>query len=247
MRVNPHLAFHAPSWDRQLLHSVGDRNMSIENSVSMSGNTVWFANSGGLVQGWNVAPIAKGFPAKKIFSFWTGDDTDSSVVIDSNKNLYVASELERFNARSKKVGQLMRLDPSRKDPLVWSVVDRSPGKSGFWATPALYKTIVVAVSHHGRLLGVDKESGKIHWEIRLKGKTWQSPVIIGDTLIQGDCSGILNAWRFSSPEQKPKKLWSLDLKACIESTPAIWGGRIYVGTRGGFMYAIGPAHPTNDH
>jgi len=25
---------------------------------------------------------------------------------------------------------------------------------------------------------------------------------------------------------------------CIESTPAVWKGRIYVGTRGGYMYAL---------
>jgi hypothetical protein len=26
---------------------------------------------------------------------------------------------------------------------------------------------------------------------------------------------------------------------CIESTPAVWKGRVYVGTRGGFVYGIG--------
>lgn len=239
--VKPELVFHAPSWDKNLLHAVGDRNMSIENSVSMSGHTVWFANSGGLVQGWDISRLKKGLPARKTFSFWTGDDTDSSVVVDENENLYVASELERYNRRSLAVGQLMRLDPKRKDqPLVWSVQDRGgQGKSGFWATPALYRSIVIAASHHGRLIGVDRETGKIHWEMRLKGKTWQSPVVIDDVLIQGDCSGNLAAWKFSRPEQAPKKIWQINLGSCIESTPAVWKGKIYVGTRGGYMYALG--------
>ena len=26
---------------------------------------------------------------------------------------------------------------------------------------------------------------------------------------------------------------------CIEATPAVWRGRVYVGTRGGALYAIG--------
>jgi outer membrane protein assembly factor BamB len=241
VNVKPEIVFHAPSWDRNLLRAVGDRNMSIENSVSMSGHTVWFANSGGLVQGWDVSRLKRGGAARKIFSFWTGDDTDSSVVVDENENLYVASELERYNRRSREVGQLMRLDPKRKDnPLVWSVRDRGgAGKSGFWATPALYKNIVIAASHHGRLIGVDRESGRIHWEMKLKSKTWQSPVVIDDVLIQGDCSGVLNAWKFSRPERAPKKIWQLNLGSCIESTPAVWKGKIYVGTRGGFMYALG--------
>ena len=43
--------------------------------------------------------------ARRVFRFWTGDDTDASVVIDEKGFLYVASELEKFNARSSVVGR----------------------------------------------------------------------------------------------------------------------------------------------
>jgi hypothetical protein len=37
---------------------------------------------------------------------------------------------------------------------------------------------------------------------------------------------------------QPKELWSVELGGCIESTPAVWKGRIFVGTRAGGIYAI---------
>ena len=49
--VAPELVFHAPGWDDELLRAVGDTDVSIEGSVAISGNTLYFANSGGLVQG----------------------------------------------------------------------------------------------------------------------------------------------------------------------------------------------------
>jgi hypothetical protein len=36
-------------------------------------------------------------------------------------------------------------------------------------------------------------------------------------------------------------IWLVPLVSCIETTPAVWMGRIYVGSRGGFVYAIGAA------
>lgn len=36
-----------------------------------------------------------------------------------------------------------------------------------------------------------------------------------------------------------RKLWTVQLEGCIESTPAVFDGNIYVGTRGGAFYAIG--------
>ena len=110
--VNPQLVFHAPGWDQELLNNIGDKDVSIENSVAIVGNTVYFANSGGLVQGWDIAALEGGGTPTRVFRFWTGDDTDASVVADDEGYLYVASEYERKNARSKEVGQLMKLDPA---------------------------------------------------------------------------------------------------------------------------------------
>ena len=39
----------------------------------------------------------------------------------------------------------------------------------------------------------------------------------------------------------PPKLWTVELEGCIESTPAVWNGRLFVGARGGRFYAIGDA------
>jgi hypothetical protein len=36
-------------------------------------------------------------------------------------------------------------------------------------------------------------------------------------------------------------LWTLDLGDCIESTPAVWNGWLFVGTREGYLYGIADA------
>jgi hypothetical protein len=52
-------------------------------------------------------------PPRRVFRFWTGDDTDASVVVDGRGALYVGSEWERHNTRSRDVGQIMKLDPGK--------------------------------------------------------------------------------------------------------------------------------------
>jgi hypothetical protein len=56
-------------------------------------------------------------------------------------------------------------------------------------------------------------------------------------LIQGDCTGVLHAWDVSNP-RRIRELWTIGLGGCIESTPAVWDGWIYVGTRGGQLFGI---------
>ncbi|MBI2168837.1 MAG: PQQ-binding-like beta-propeller repeat protein [Actinobacteria bacterium] len=65
------------------------------------------------------------------------------------------------------------------------------------------------------------------------------PVIVDDVLIQGDCSGVLHAFDVSDTSKDPPELWNVEIGGCIESTPVVWKGRIYVGTRGGFFHALG--------
>lgn len=237
--VRPEVVFHAPGWDDELLTDTGDTQVSIESSVALWGDTVYFANSGGLVQGWDIAGLREGRLPSRIFRFWTGDDTDATVVVDDDGMLYVASEWERRTARAAEVGQIMKLDPHRENPLVWSVPVRDGAVSGVWATPALHRDIVIVATDEGRLMGIDRHTGAILWAKALPGPTWQSPVVVDDVLVQGDCRGVLHAYDLKDSRVDPPELWSMNLGGCIESTPAIWRGRIYVGTRGGFVFAVG--------
>ncbi|MCB0964719.1 MAG: hypothetical protein KDA98_15685, partial [Acidimicrobiales bacterium] len=58
--VDPQIVFNTPAWDDQLLNDLsgsGSRvnDVGVENSLAISGNTVYFSNSGGLVQGWDIS------------------------------------------------------------------------------------------------------------------------------------------------------------------------------------------------
>lgn len=238
-QVAPELLVVQPGWDEDLLRSIGDDNVSIEGSVTIVDDIVYFANSGGLVQGWDIAPVRSGGQPQRTFRFWMGDDTDASIVVDDDGYLYAAAEYERGNQRSRSLGQVVKLDPRQPDaPVVWSVDARTGIDSGVWATPAVYRDIVIVPTNDGRVLGLDRATGEIRWTLRLPGPLWSSPVVIDGTLVQGDCGGFLHAFDLSDTTQVPPELWSTPVGGCIESTPVVWKDRIWVGTRGGHFHLI---------
>ena len=73
---------------------------------------------------------------------------------------------------------------------------------------------------------------------------WSSPAIVDDALVVAvDCfteAPGLRAYDLTDP-LAPVELWQLPIgtRGCVESTPAVWNGAIYVGSRDGFMYAFG--------
>ena len=235
--VDPDIVFSAAGWDDELIAAVGG-NVSIENSVAISGNTVYFANSGGLVQGWDITDLDAGGEPTRTFRFWTGDDTDATITIDDEGMLYVGTQYERGNARSQELGQIIKLDPSNPDdPVVWSREARQGLDTGVWATPALWEDLVIIATDDGRVLGLERSDGTERWTLNLPGPLWQSPVVVDGTLIQGDCDGFLHAFDITGPE--PAERWTIELGGCIESTPAVWNGQIFVGSRNGTFYAVG--------
>jgi outer membrane protein assembly factor BamB len=163
-------------------------------------------------------------------------------VIDDAGDLYVASEYQRFEERSREVGQLMKLDPSRpRDPLVWSIDAQEvgfEGAGGSWSTPALYGDLVIFTTAAGRLLAVERETGSVRWERQIGAPAIGSPVVVDGVLIQGDCAGDLWAWDVSALHADPVLLWKLHFNDCIEATPAVWRGWIYLGTRQGYLYGL---------
>ena len=68
-----------------------------------------------------------------------------------------------------------------------------------------------------------------------------SPVIVDGWWLQGDCAGVLHAYDVHNTTIDPPEVWRVELGSCIEATPAVWKGRVYVGTRGGFEYALADA------
>jgi outer membrane protein assembly factor BamB len=241
VKISPKIIFSMPSYTKELISLVG-RNVSIENSLAFFGNRVYFSNSGGRVIGLDISKIEEGV-APMVFDYWVGDDVDSTIVIDEEGMLYVSVELERFNDRSKELGQFIKLNPKLpNNPYVWGVQipngDMSVG--GIWATPALYKNYIYVPTHTGRFLGVNRKTGKIVWEEKISPHAWSSPVVVDDKLLIGTCDGNLKKYSLSNPES-PVLDWSYRLGggSCIESTPAIWKGQIFIGSRDGYFYSVG--------
>ena len=169
--VAPELVWHAPGWDDQELHDYGNE-VSIENSVAVYGNTLYFGNSGGLIQGWNIAPLLDGSgEPQRTFRFWAGADTDGTITVDEHGILYVGAEWEKHLPRSSDVGQMMALDPARGDDnaLVWSQHDDGVEQAGVYSSAGITGDLVIFTTYSGRAIGLDRATGAIRWEKHLPG------------------------------------------------------------------------------
>ena len=242
VQVAPELVFTAPAWDDELLANLPDDRVSVENAVTLVGDTAYFTTSGGLVQGWDLSSLRTGQgEITRTFRFWSGDDTDATIVADEEGFLYVGQEWDRRNDRGREVGQLLKLDPRNPDkPVVWSIADQGGSQAGTWSTPALYRDIIIWPTYLGPAYGIDRATGAVRWTIELPWAVMSSPVVVDDVLMQADATGTVHAWDLTTPGT-PSPLWTVQLPANIESTPALWKGRLYVGTRDGYFYAIGDA------
>lgn len=243
--VDPVQLLAMPGYNDELIRSSG-RNVSIESSAVVFEERVYFANSGGRVVGLDVSDVRSG-EAPIVFDYYAGGDIDASMVVDSEGSLYVSIEHEpsQMNsielARSREVGQLVKLDPyTDGDPRVWGI-DLTDGSSdaGIWATPALYEGLLYVNTHNGDLIAVDTATGEIVWSDPVGWHSWSSPSVVDGTLVVATCLGDIRGYSLEDP-RSPARTWTVtDLGgACLESTPAIWDGTIFLGSRDGYMRAF---------
>ncbi len=242
--VDPALEFRVPGFDEQLISDLGSKDpnrVSLEASVSVSGDTAWLNSSGGLLQGWDISSLRTGSgQVNRTFRYWVGDDADATIVPDDEGYLFVGVEVDRNNSRAQEVGQLLKIDPRQPDnPVVWSIDINNGTDSGTWAAPIIAGDVVIWNAKPGKVYGIDRATGEILWKLAVQGPVLSSPVLVDGVLVQADANGTLHAWDASNLRVEPPLLWQLDLDGNIESTPAVWNGRIYVGTRGGYVYCIG--------
>jgi outer membrane protein assembly factor BamB len=122
---------------------------------------------------------------------------------------------------------------------VWTQRDDGDDKAGVFGTPGIFQDLVIFTTYTGRAIGLDRATGAIRWEKQLPPPLMGSPVIVDGVWLQGDCNGVLHAYDVRNTMVDPPELWAVELGGCIESTPTVWKGRIYVGTRAGKFHAIG--------
>ena len=242
VQVAPEVVFTEEAWDQEVLDANGDEVASVESSVAVFEDTVYFGTSAGLILGYDLSAVPSGAPPRRVFRFYTGGDNDASVVVDDDGFLYVAGQYDRPLERAREVGQLTKLDPrDATDPIVWKLDDSSSVKGGIYGTPGIHGRSVYVGTNGGRLLGVDRYTGAVRWERRLPPPVWGSPVVVDGTLLIGDCQGFFHALDVSNPALPPVEKWTIELGGCVEATPAVWDGRIYIGTRAGYLYVLGDA------
>jgi outer membrane protein assembly factor BamB len=240
VQVAPEIAFTTEAWDQEVLAANGDNKASVESSVAIHEDTAYFGTTAGLILGYDLSGLGTGVVPERVFRFFTGGDNDATVVVDEDGMLYVGSQYDRNLDRAREVGQLTKVDPSNPvNPIVWKVDDSGAIGGGVYGTPAIVGDTVYVGTNGGRLMGVARDTGMIRWTKQFSLPLWGSPVVVDDVLLMGDCEGFLHAYDVSDTIVDPPELWSLELGGCIEATPAVWKGRIYIGTRGGHLFVLG--------
>ena len=85
----------------------------------------------------------------------------------------------------------------------------------------------------GRIVAYNKLTGDVVWTIEQAADYWSSPVLVYDEsgkgyLLQCDRSGYLKLYDALTSAE----LASIDLGSRVDSTPAVFGNALVVGTRG---------------
>lgn len=240
--IDPEMVFSTAAYNDNLLAKLGDNNVSIENSVTIFDNTTYFANSGGRILGIDLEQAKNGIE-KIVFDFWVGDDVDATIITDDEGSLYVMVEEERLNDRAKELGQVIKLNPKKQNPVEWNIdvpTKKDGVLGGVWATPVIYKGFLYVPTNPGELLTINTDSGKVSSRDEIGIHAWSSPLISGDEMLIATCSGKFIKYNLINPSE-PKRIDEFQMPggACIESTPALWQGNIYFGSRDGFFYKIG--------
>ncbi len=240
--VDPEVVFSMPAFTDELVGAVGTQQ-SVESSTAVFEDRAYFANSAGRVVGVDIGRLPRG-EASVVFDYWMGDDVDATIVIDEEGYLYVAAQVDLATARAAEVGQLVKLDPRNPDdPRVWGIdVPAGGADGGIWATPALVDGLLFVPTNVGELLAVDTATGDVVWRDDIGIHAWSSAVRAGNRLlVAADCesAAALRIYDISDPDTPVRLSNNTFAGGCIEATPAVWKGRVYVSSRDGFFYALG--------
>jgi outer membrane protein assembly factor BamB len=161
--------------------------------------------------------------------------------------VYFGSRDNSFYAVDARNGtQRWKLATGADAPLAWGF------ESGdlYTSSPAVAGDLLVFGSGDGQVYAVDRTGGAVRWRFATGGRVRSSPAVAAGRVYVGSMDGVLYAldlasgrpvWRFDT---EGHRLRSGDFgfdRRTIQSSPAVAGGRVFVGSRDGFLYAVDAA------
>ena len=233
----------SPEVSRLRMKLSGQPKQGIENSVVAHKNLVWFADNGGAVYCVDLRDGA----VKWVWHGPHADDTNPTLVLaleEERPVLYYGAELDLQKGLSQKAW-LRKLD-GLNGALLWEQGFASgvtgPLNSGVYGTVALgtgqldhLLFAVVSgfpVDNAFRLMALERSTGDTLWNFDGDTYSWSSPLFFWSEegepwLVQGDARGRLRLLDARTGEEVAQ----VSLGANVEASPAMFEGRIVVGTR----------------
>lgn len=224
----------------------------VESSVAAWGEYAFFTDNGGLLQcvGLNT------YTPEYVLDI--GGDGDAGVVIEESyddKTVYLYTASKTTGREKEEISScVLRKINGLTGEIIWeSAYEAYPGDSisngGAYGTPCVGKyevsnMVIFALTsvpvdingaavEGGKLVALDKATGRELWSYENSAGYWSTPVAIYDDdgnayIIQCDVEGIMRLHDAKTGEA----LSEVDLGSRIDSTPAVFGNTLVVGTRG---------------
>ncbi|MEW6432970.1 MAG: PQQ-binding-like beta-propeller repeat protein [Myxococcota bacterium] len=240
----------APRVTRYRYQQAKQRQFGIENSISVAKNLAFFADNGGNIQALDLRTF------QPVWSFDAGDDTDASLALeleDGAPVLYTGCEVDKTGPKGKT--HLRKLD-GLTGAQRWEVTlpcqgARTPKKidAGVFATPAVgtgdvadlvYFTLARCPDlESGKLVALDKATGREVWSLDLPHYAWSSPTLVKaldghSYLLQGDIRGLVRLF----DARDGREVARIDLPGEVEASPAVFEDRVVLGARNDTIYGL---------
>lgn len=194
--------------------------VGIESTVAIAGDKLIAGTGSGKIV------ILNKHNGGLLAEFESGDDTDSSPVVDLADSSFFIGVEKDF---TENPGGLHKISFSGDS--IWFC---PTGRLGVFSTAAIDSNRIVFTGDDGYLYSLNKKSGELQWKTRLLDGSWSSPILIKSRILAADYAGYL----YGIEAENGKILWKKKLGNYIVATPVLWQGTILVGTRDGFVYAL---------
>jgi outer membrane protein assembly factor BamB len=232
-------------------------NLVIESSPCLLNDRIYITAGSGHVYGYNLK-------TKKIdWDFYIGSDMDGTPVATEDSCILVTVEKQYIEGK----GGVFKLDPSKNESeaVVWyfptgnaklaeweggvigsaGINDRTRVENyPYLAAFSAIDGYLYVVNHKeideakGKVYGPNNKetypTPKLVYKKRIGGSI-STPIIVGDKLVAAGYGGI---YLFEFDEKGNFELLDNNCPGVFEATPIAWDGRIYVGSRNGYLYCF---------